>query len=104
MTVAVGDRKPGGRVARSVETTLAGLPDAVAQSPTAMAALELAESIDQGPETYRFQASLVRELRECVADLVSTATALRPMEDEVDDLTARRDARRSGAARGVDAG
>lgn len=80
--------------------TLAGFPHSVSQSPTAMAALELAASIDQGPETYRFQAALVRELRDCMAELKSAADALGVTGDDVDDLAARRAARIAGADAG----
>lgn len=62
-----------------------------------MAALELAASIDQGPDTYRFQAALVRELRDCMADLQKAAEAAGTVEDDVDDLASRRAARRAGA-------
>lgn len=92
-----------GKVSQSVMATLSEFPERIAQSPTAMAALELARSIDQGPETYRFQAALVKELRECIAELWSAATALSPVEDEVDDLTTRRAARRSSTESESDA-
>jgi hypothetical protein len=86
-----------GMVSQSVMATLGGFPDRVAQSPTAMAAMELARSIDQGPETYRFQAALVKELRECMAELWSAAESAGQVEDDVDDLAARRAARRADA-------
>lgn len=86
-----------GPVSQSVTTLLGSLPVTVAESPTAMAAVELARSIDQGPDTYRFQAALVRELRECVAELRSAAEAMGSTEDDVDDLAARRAARRAAA-------
>lgn len=86
-----------GPVSQSVMTLLGSLPVSVAASPTALAAAELARSIDQGPETYRFQAALVRELRECCAELRAAAEAMGSTEDDVDDLAARRAARRAAA-------
>ena len=88
----------------SVLLALADMPDSVRCSPTAMSLLELATSIDQGPETYRFQAALVKELRDCMAELAAASSNAAPVEDDVDDLASRRAARRSGAASGVDAG
>lgn len=76
---------------------LESLPVTVAGSPTAAAAIELARSIDQGPEAYRFQAALVKELRECCAELRAAADAMGSTEDDVDDLAARRVARRAAA-------
>lgn len=62
-----------------------------------MAALALAESLDLGTETYRFQAALVRELRDCMAELAKAAESGAEAGDDVDDLAARRAARRAGA-------
>ncbi len=84
-------------VSQSVMASLGRMPDRVAQSPTAMACLELARSIDQGPETYRFQAALVKELRDCMAELEARTDATGTVEDDVDDLAARRAARRADA-------
>lgn len=91
------DRRSPDTVSQSVTAMLASLPSSVATSPTALATLELARSIDQGPDTYRFQAALVRELRESVAELRAAAEALGDTEDDVDDLAARRVARRAEA-------
>lgn len=91
------DARLMGMVSQSVMATLSSFPDRVAQSPTAMAALELARSIDQGPETYRFQAALVKELRDCMTELHAKAEDSGQVEDDVDDLASRRTARRAGA-------
>ena len=84
-------------VRQSVVLALSEMPRAVAHSPAAMAALELATSIDQGPETYRFQAALVKELRDTVSALRREANELGESGDDVDDLAARRVARRAAA-------
>src|SRR4051812_2105508 len=83
----------------AVRAELARLPDELRTSASAMAAQELAKSIDLGTETYRFQAALVRELRETMDWLAAKA----PPEvegDAVDDLNARRAARRRAASAG----
>jgi len=82
-----------------VERRLDELPDDVARSATAAAALRLADSIDQGVESYRFQAGLVAQLRECMAELDAKAPA-KNEGDTVDELNRRRAARRSAAATG----
>lgn len=83
----------------AVERRLDELPDDVARSATAAAALRLADSIDQGVESYRFQAGLVAQLRECMAELDAKAPA-KNEGDTVDELNRRRAARRSAAATG----
>lgn len=83
----------------AVELMLDELPDDVAASPTAAAALRLADSIDLGTEGYRFQAGLVSQLRECTAELRALAPA-KTEGDSVDELNARRAARRKAASAG----
>lgn len=83
----------------AVELMLDELPDDVAATPTAAAALRLADSIDLGTEGYRFQAGLVSQLRECTAELRAMAPA-KTEGDTVDELNARRAARRSAASAG----
>jgi hypothetical protein len=83
----------------AVELMLDELPEDVAASPTAAAALRLADSIDLGVDSYRFQAGLVAQLRECTAELRAMAPA-KTEGDRVDDLNARRAARRRAAAAG----
>jgi hypothetical protein len=93
------DYQPSRTVLAAVLRDLDRLPEELRESTAAMAAQELAKSIDLGPETYRFQASLVRELRETMDSL--TAKAPPKVEgDAVDDLNARRAARRSAASAG----
>lgn len=86
-------------VVAAVNRDLAQLPEELRMSATAIAALRLAESIDLGTETYRFQAALVRELRECLTELVAKAPP-KVEGDAVDDLNARRAARRASASTG----
>lgn len=86
-------------VRAAVEAELAGLPDDLATSSTAASALRLADSIDLGTETYRFQSALVAQLRECMTEL----RALAPPKvegDHVDELNDKRAARRRAAAAG----
>jgi hypothetical protein len=83
----------------AVERRLDELPDDVARSATAAAALALADSIDLGTEAYRFQSALVGQLRECMAELDAKAPA-KDEGDTVDELNRRRAARRSAAAAG----
>ena len=83
----------------AVERQLDELPDDLARSATAAAAMRLADSIDLGTESYRFQAGLVSQLRECMADLAEKAPA-KSEGDTVDELNARRAARRSAASAG----
>ena len=83
----------------AVELRLDELPEHLAASPTAAAALRLAESIDLGTESYRFQAGLVAQLRECMAELEEKAPA-KDEGDTVDEFTRRRAARRSAASAG----
>lgn len=90
---------PSRSVRDAVENELAGLPDDLSESPTAAAALALAESIDLGTDTYRFQSALVAQLRECMTELHEKAPA-KVEGDKVDDLNARRDARRRAASAG----
>lgn len=74
------------------------LPEWLRVTSTAAAAEGLARSLDLGVETYRFQAALVRELRECMTELAARAPAKVEEGDPVDDLNARRAARRAAAA------
>jgi hypothetical protein len=86
-----------GRVFESVERVLDDLPEELQVSPTAMSALALAESIDLGTETYRFQSALVDQLRACMTELSAKAPA-EVEGDVLDDLATLRQNRRSGAA------
>lgn len=83
----------------AVEMQLDELPTDLAQSPTAAAALRLADSIDLGVETYRFQSALVAQLRECMAELAEKAPA-KVEGDTVDELAEQRTARRKAASAG----
>lgn len=86
-----------GPVRAAVLRDLADLPERLQQSATALAAQALAESIDMGPETYRFQSALVGQLIACMAEL----RALAPPKvegDSVDSLAAKRVARQKKAA------
>lgn len=76
---------------------LADLPERFRYTATALAARALAESIDQGPETYRFQSALVGQLMACLAELRELAPP-KVEGDSVDDLNAKRAARQKKAA------
>ena len=82
-------------LSQSVLAHLERLPDAWADHPVAWLCRELALDLQMaGPEQA---AGLARELRAALADL----TALAPAEarnDGVDQIAARRDARRAAAA------
>lgn len=82
----------------AVRRDLDALPDHLRQTTTAASAEGLARSLDLGTETYRFQAALVRELRECMTALAEMAPPEAEEGDPVDDLTARRAARRAAAS------
>lgn len=88
-----------GPVLTAVLADLEELPERFRTSTTALAAQALARSIDLGPETYRFQSALVGQLVDCMNQLVAKAPA-KVEGDSVDDLNARRAARRSAAAAG----
>lgn len=86
-------------VRSAVELMLDELPEDLAATPTAAAALRLADSIDLGVESYRFQSALVGQLRECISELREQAPA-KSEGDTVDELNAKRAARRSAASAG----
>jgi hypothetical protein len=88
-----------GPVLAAVRRDLARMPADLRESTTAAAAQALATSIDLGTETYRFQASLVSQLVACMNELAAKAPA-ESEGDAVDDLNARRAARRSANAAG----
>jgi hypothetical protein len=94
---AVPDELPENLVRKAVETELEGFPADLRASATAAAALRLADSIDLGPISFRFQAGLVSELRECMTELRAKAPA-KVEGDKVDDLLARRARRRAAPA------
>ena len=82
----------------AVHRDLERFPAELRQTATAAAAEGLARSLDLGTETYRFQAALVRELRECMTALADMAPPEAKEADPVDDLNAKRAARRAAAA------
>lgn len=79
---------------------LAGFPADLRTSATAAAAQGLARSLDLGTEVYRFQAAMVAQLRECMQELRAAAPPKAEEGDTVDDLNARRAARRRAASAG----
>ena len=89
-----------GPVREAVERDLQKLPEDLRESGPAISALALADAIDLGPErTFRVLSTLVGELRETLESLAAKA----PPEvegDAVDDLNARRAARRRAASAG----
>jgi hypothetical protein len=93
------DHDTDGSHLAAVRRELADLPESLQQTATAAAAEGLARSLDLGTETYRFQAALVAQLRECMAELTAKAPA-KVEGDSVDDLNARRAARRVAASAG----
>lgn len=86
-----------GPVLAAVLADLADLPERFRTSTTALAAQALAQSIDQGPETYRFQSALVGQLLACMAELRELAPP-KAEGDTVDELNAKRATRRREAA------
>lgn len=82
-------------VVEAVREDLADLPERLQRGALAAAALELARTIDQGLN----QATCTKELRAVLADLKAQAPP-RVEGDTVDDLNARRAARRRSAAAG----
>lgn len=82
----------------AVRRDLDKLPADLRDTATAAAAEGLARSLDLGVETYRFQAALVKELRECMTSLAAMAPPQIEEGDPVDDLNAKRAARRAAAA------
>lgn len=83
----------------AVVAELDRLPKDLATSSTAVAALRLADSIDLGVETYRFQSALVAQLRECMTELRELAPP-KVEGDHVDELNDKRAARRRAASAG----
>lgn len=84
-------------VGEAVLRDLADLPERLQQTATAAAARALADSIDQGPDTYRFQSALVGQLMACMAELRDLAPPV-VEGDSVDELNAKRAARQKKAA------
>lgn len=82
----------------AVRRDLDQLPAELRATTAAAAAEGLARSLDLGTETYRFQAALVKELRDCMTALQAMAPPKVEEADPVDDLNARRAARRAAAA------
>lgn len=88
---------PGPHLA-AVRRDLEQLPMELRETTIAASAEGLARSLDLGTETYRFQASLVKELRDCMSALAEMAPPKVEEGDPVDDLTAKRAARRAAAS------
>lgn len=84
----------------AVRRDLDALPEDLRTSSTAAAAEGLARSLDLGTEAYRFQAGLVSQLRECMTELYAKAPAKPEEGDTVDEINARRAARRRTASAG----
>jgi hypothetical protein len=80
-------------IRKSVLADLAGLPAALRNGSLAASALTLAELIPESAP--RDAASLVRELRQTMAELRSSAAQVPEEVDPVDELARRRAARRS---------
>jgi hypothetical protein len=95
----MGSRQASDAVRSAVEAELERLPDELRTSATSMAALALADSIDLGVETYRFQSALVAQLRECMTELRAMAPP-KVEGDHVDELNDKRAARRRAASAG----
>lgn len=87
-----------GTVLEALRRDLAGMPDELRTGTVAMAAEALARSIDMGPKSFRFHSALVAQLIDCLETL--RAAAPEEKKDTVDDLNARRAARRRAAATG----
>lgn len=85
-----------GALVEAVLRDIERYPEVVRGSSTALAALALAECIDH-PKAAMAVAPMVKELRECMAELAEKAPP-QTEGDTVDDLTARRATRRADAA------
>lgn len=94
----------------AVRRDLGAMPNGIATSTTAIAALGLAKTIDELPvrDLFRFQSALVAQLRDCMSELTTRAAALAESTSGaegdasasvVSDLASRIAARR-GAATG----
>ena len=99
MGVRQGPRRPS--VSAAVRAELGALPAEVSGSSAAVSALGIAHSLDSldASVLFRFQAGLVRELRECMAELRARAGVVGAEEtsevpDAVADLTSRIASRR----------
>jgi uncharacterized Zn finger protein (UPF0148 family) len=85
-----------GNVEQAARRELDGMPAELRDGAVAMAVLELARSIDLGAYSFRFQSGLVSELRDAMKELRDKAPS--EERDPLDDLAARRAARRGSAA------
>ena len=81
-------------VSEAVADELAALPEVFRSSARAAIAGALARDLDSPGVTS--PASIAKELRAVLNELSSLASASAPEADDVDDLAARREARRSG--------
>lgn len=83
--------------AESVERMLASLPADMALSPLASMALTLAAEMDSHSNGGTSKSMIAKSMQDVLKELRELAP-VEQAKDEVDDLRARRDARRAGSA------
>ena len=88
------DEEPQGIVEHAVLRDLARLPVALQETTAAATAITLARELDRG--RVMSTAPVSKELRETMRDLAAAAVEFEVKGDAVDDLNARRAARRQG--------
>jgi hypothetical protein len=92
------DDEPEGLVEAAVLRDLAHLPLALRETTAAATAIALARELDRG--RLMSTAPVAKELRETMRELAASAIEFEPKGDAVDDLNARRAARRAAASAG----
>lgn len=90
--------EPAGLVEVAVLRDLARLPVALRETTAAATAIALARELDRG--RLMSTAPVAKELRETMRELIAAAVEFEVKGDAVDDLNARRAARRQGMSAG----
>jgi hypothetical protein len=88
------DDESEGLVEQAVTRDLARLPAALRETTSAATAIALARELDRG--RLMSTAPVAKELRETMRELAAAAVEIEVKGDAVDDLNARRAARRQG--------
>ena len=90
-------QNPPASVLEALERELARMPESVRESSTALAARKIASNLDNPFTGTQLLATLSKELRELRADLIAAVADAGDKGDAVDELRARREARRAAA-------